>query len=85
MSGQSQRWACEVCGLSGTVHYRAADGVFSIVHAIEDHHERLAHEFAPHCKFDVHRVRVHNPELMDEYAWNRFVATLQRAQNVGKL
>ena len=73
-----QEWACEVCGISGTVHYKPDDGVFAVVHAIEHHHDRLAQQYAPHCRFDVHKVRVRNRELMDVYSWNRWVETLKR-------
>lgn len=73
-----QEWVCEVCGISGTTYYKADAGPFEVVYAIEAHHDRLAKEHAPYCTFDVHRVRVRNPALMDPYAWNRFVARQQR-------
>jgi hypothetical protein len=74
-----QEWVCEGCGLSGAVDYEPTNGdVFSVVHAIEDHHNRLAERHASHCRFDVHKVRVRNPSLMDEFAWNRFVASVTR-------
>lgn len=75
-----QEWVCEVCGLSGAAEYQTSDGVFAVVHSIENHHDRLAKLQAPHCHFDVHKVRVRNPELMDIYAWNRMVSSIQEAR-----
>lgn len=74
-----QEWVCESCGLNGSVQVSEHANPFSVVYAIENHHEKLAAAFAPHCLFDVHKVRVRNPELMDEFAWNRFVASVGRS------
>ncbi|MGA2426716.1 MAG: hypothetical protein ABSG07_22170 [Terriglobales bacterium] len=73
-----QEWVCEGCGLSGSTEYKSSDGAFAVVHAIRDHHERLASQYAPTCHFDIDQTRVLNPELMDQYAWNRFVAEISR-------
>jgi hypothetical protein len=74
-----QEWVCEGCGLSGVADYESGDGVFSVVRAIREHHETLASKYAPTCHFDIDQVRVRNPELMDEYAWNRRVAEIRKA------
>jgi len=76
-----QEWVCEVCGLNGAVQYREDAGVFEVVYAIEDHHNRLAAQYAPHCHFDVHKVRVKGEDV-DEYEWNRLVASLERGNRV---
>lgn len=73
-----QEWVCEVCGISGATEFVQNADLFSVIYAIENHHDRLAQELAPHCRFDIHKVRVRNPELMDIYAWNRLVASLKR-------
>jgi hypothetical protein len=75
---KKQWWVCEGCGLSGATEYDPNAGVFTVVHRIRDHHERLASSFAPTCHFDIDQTRVHNPELMDEFAWNRLVAEIER-------
>jgi len=68
-----QQWMCEVCGLSGAIEYSDGAGVMEVVHALESHHDRLASEHAPYCRFDTHRVRVKSDD-MDIYEWNRLVA-----------
>lgn len=70
-----------MCGLSGVVEHEEHADVLTVVRAIENHHDRLAHNLAPHCRFDLGRIRVRNPELMDIYAWNRMVASLDRKCN----
>jgi hypothetical protein len=75
---KKQEWVCEVCGLSGVVQHDEHTDVLSVVYAIEDHHDHLARQHAPHCRFDVHKVRVRNSELTDIYAWNRLCASLEK-------
>ncbi len=75
-----QHWVCEVCGISGAVEHGDDAGVMEVINALENQHDRLAKLYAPHCRFDIHKVRVHNPELMDQYAWNRSVAEIQQAR-----
>jgi hypothetical protein len=72
-----QEWVCEGCGLSGTTEYEVKD-VLSVFRALRDHHERLASKYAPLCHFDPDQVRVRNPEMIDEYAWNRLVGEIER-------
>jgi hypothetical protein len=78
---KKQEWVCEVCGLSGAIEHTENADVMSIVHQLEDHHDRLASKLAPHCRFNVHKVRIRNSELMDIYEWNRLVASLERKCN----
>ena len=73
-----QEWVCEGCGLSGKVEYDPKDGAFAVIHAICDHHERLASMHAPLCHFDVFQTRVRNPKLMDEFEWNRLVVKIEK-------
>jgi hypothetical protein len=75
---QKQSWVCEDCGLTGATEYDPREGVFAVVRALRDHHETLASKYAPTCHFDIDRVRVRNPELMDEYEWNRSVVEIER-------
>lgn len=79
MSKKKQEWVCEGCGLNGTVEYDPLRGdVLSVVRELRKHHETLASKYAPSCHFDFLQVRVHNPDMMDQYAWNRLVAEIER-------
>lgn len=73
-----QPWVCESCGLSGVVELPSRADVWTGVVAIEEQHDRLAGKFAPGCRFKAASVRVHNPDAMDEFAWNRFVAEIEK-------
>jgi hypothetical protein len=70
-------WVCEVCGLSGATEAGPHADTISAVYAIADHHDRLAKRLAPLCRFDLYKVKVRNPRLMDEYEWNRLVASIE--------
>jgi hypothetical protein len=70
-----QDWFCEKCGLSGVVPHQEKEDVISVVLRIEAHHKRLARG----CEFDLAKVRVRNPDLMDVYAWNRMIANWKPA------
>lgn len=72
-----QEWVCEGCGLSGKTEYTDTD-VRAVVRAIQNHHDTLAKKYSPKCRLDVYKVRVRNPELVDEFEWNRMVAKIEK-------
>ena len=73
-----QPWVCESCGLSGAVTLPEHADVWTGVRAIEYQHDRVAAKYAPSCHFKAAKVRVHNPAEMDEFAWNRLVAEIEK-------
>ena len=75
-----QEWVCESCGLSGAVNHEENADAVSVAYLIADHHDRLAKKYSPDCRFDLRKVKVRNPHLMDEYEWNRLVASIEKSR-----
>lgn len=64
---KEQDWFCEKCNRHGTALIGKHDSMITVVQTIFAQHSLDN----PSCAFDMHRVRVRNPEMMSVQAWER--------------